>query len=64
MFASYKTMDVNILLSVVNMKLRDESQSLVDFCARYQLDKNTLTVRLQDAGFSYDLSQNQFKSDA
>ena len=35
MLENYKKMDVNMLLSIVNMKLRNESQTLEDLCVTY-----------------------------
>ncbi|RBW43996.1 DUF4250 domain-containing protein [Psychromonas sp. B3M02] len=61
MLESYKTMDVNMLLSIVNMKLRNEQKTLDDLCATYEMDKSLLKERLAGAGFIYDLSNHQFK---
>jgi len=61
MLENYKKMDVNMLLSIVNMKLRNEKQTLDNFCINYQLDKAILLVRLENHGFIYDLNHNQFK---
>ena len=52
--------DINILLSIVNMKLRDEFSSLDDFSAYYNIKKETLEVRLKDHGYEYSDSNNQF----
>lgn len=54
-------MDVFILFSCVNMKLRDEYSSLTDLCKSLDLDMDTLKDRLKQAGFEYDEAQNQFK---
>lgn len=61
MLENYKKMDINMLLSIVNMKLRNEKQTLENFCLTYQLDKSELTTRLEQHGFIYDLTDNQFK---
>ncbi|MGN0903372.1 MAG: DUF4250 domain-containing protein [Succinivibrio sp.] len=58
---SYKTMDPFILLSAVNMQLRDEYSSLDDLCRTHDLDKDILVKRLKDAGFEYVEAVNQFK---
>jgi len=52
--------DPNILLSWVNMKLRDEYSSLDDLCAALDEDEDALRSRLKDAGWRYDESLNQF----
>ncbi len=58
----YQSMDVNILLSVVNMKLRDESGDLEEFCKRYELDAVILIGRLAERNYQYSTESNQFKS--
>ena len=52
--------DINILLSIVNMKLRDEFSSLDDFSAYYDIKKETLEERLKGHGYEYSDSNNQF----
>lgn len=56
------TMDVHILMSIVNMKLRDEFSSLSSLCARFELNEQSLIDRLATAGFSYVSAQNQFRN--
>ena len=58
---NYKTMDPFILLSAVNMLLRDDELTLDELCAREELDKELLCSKLQDAGFKYDETTRQFK---
>ncbi len=45
--------DDNILLSLVNTKLRD-GDTLADFCAAYGVEEGELVSRLARAGFKYD----------
>ncbi|MDE7076020.1 MAG: DUF4250 domain-containing protein [Clostridia bacterium] len=45
--------DDNILLSLVNTKLRD-GDTLADFCASYGVEEAELVSRLARAGFKYD----------
>ena len=45
--ANFKNMDPFILLSAVNMQLRDEYSSLDELCATNDLDKNELTDELK-----------------
>ena len=52
--------DPNILLSLVNTKLRDEYDSLSDLCAALDEDEDALTARLAGAGWRYDREANQF----
>ncbi len=52
--------DPNMLLSVVNTKLRDFYDSLEDLCAAEDLDPRELTETLARAGFSFDENLHQF----
>ena len=54
-------MDPYILLSAVNLKLRDHYSSLEDLCATHEIDQAILEKRLKDLGYKYDREQNQFK---
>lgn len=60
--SNYLTMDINILFSIINMKLRDEEGDLQALCQRYQLDSAQLSQRLADKGWHYNASLNQFKA--
>ena len=53
--------DPFILLSFVNMKLRDEYDSLSSLAEGLDVDESDIKSRLESAGFKYDASQNQFK---
>lgn len=50
-----------MLLSWVNMKLRDQYDSLDQLTDDLQLDKKELTGRLSEAGFEYMPGINQFR---
>lgn len=52
--------EINMLLSFVNMKLRDEYDSLADLCAALDEDEAALTGRLSEEGWRYDSRVNQF----
>lgn len=56
------TMDVHILMSVINMKLRNEFSSLRSLCASFELDEKVLISRLATAGYVYESEQNHFRS--
>ncbi|MCE2570494.1 DUF4250 domain-containing protein [Motilimonas eburnea] len=58
---NYLTMDINILLSIVNMKLRDEEGDIDALCHRYDMQQSALEQRLNDAGWHYVAKNNQFK---
>jgi hypothetical protein len=53
--------DPFMLLSMVNMKLRDEYPSLQKLCSGMDIDKVELVARLRAAGFEYMESINQFR---
>lgn len=53
--------DSNILVSMVNMWLRDDYASLDDLCASRGVDRESLMKRLGDAGFVYDARENRFR---
>ncbi len=53
--------DPMILVSFVNLKLRDEYSSLESLCDALDVDENEITKKLADAGFSYAKEQNQFR---
>lgn len=57
-----KDMDVNILLSIINLKLRDFYNNLDELCYDLDINKDILIERLQKENYKYDLSINQFKS--
>lgn len=53
--------DPFMLLSMINMKLRDEYPSLDELCAAEDMDRAQLEKRLSDAGFIYMPEINQFR---
>ena len=53
--------DPVMLLSMVNMKLRDQYASLDELCIDLEEDKEELCAKLSSAGFSYDEKTNQFR---
>lgn len=54
-------MDPMILLSIINMKLRDQYGSLDLLCDDLNIDKNKIIDRLNNIGFEYVESLNAFK---
>lgn len=52
--------DPFMLLSFLNMKLRDEYDSLDSLCDDMGIDKDTIVEKLRDAGFEYSVEQNKF----
>jgi hypothetical protein len=58
---NYRTTDPFMLLSMVNMYLRDNNESLIEFCKRNEIDKLELENILAKVGFTYNEISNQFK---
>ena len=52
--------DPFILLSFINLKLRDEYDSLEALCLDLQIDQKELCRKLAEAGFDYQEAQKQF----
>ena len=50
---NFKTMDVNILLGIVNMKMRDENWDLDELLKYYDIKKTELLNALEKGGFKY-----------
>ncbi|MBR6383668.1 MAG: DUF4250 domain-containing protein [Lachnospiraceae bacterium] len=53
--------DPIMLLSVINMKLRDQYASLDDLADGLDVSAEEIKKKLEAAGFKYDSAQNQFK---
>lgn len=53
--------DPNILYSYINMKLRDEYDSLEEFCASVDMSSEEITSILLGIGYTYDEKVNQFR---
>jgi len=52
--------DKNMLLSFVNMKLRDEYSSLDDFCYGEDVSREEVEEKLFSIGYSYSADKNAF----
>lgn len=52
--------DPVLLLSYVNMKLRDYYSSLEDMCASLDIDQKTLIHSLSQIDYEYSPEKNQF----
>lgn len=53
--------DPIILLSALNMKLRDQYDSLERLCDDMAEDESEILKIMSDAGYKYDKENNQFK---
>ena len=52
--------DPVILLSFINMKLRDYYRSLDALCEDMNIEREELVTRLRTAGYEYNEQQNRF----
>ena len=52
--------DPMMLLSFLNMKLRDVYSNLDELCNALDLDKEEIVKKMADAGFEYNENQNKF----
>lgn len=59
--SKYETMDPVMLMSIVNMKIRDEFEGLDSLINYFEIDKEILINRLKQAGFDYLPEVKQFR---
>ena len=52
--------DPIMLLSVINMKLRDQYASLNALCEDMDVSKEEIVCALSEVGYEYDEKQNRF----
>lgn len=53
--------DPFMLMSMINMRLRDNGETLDELCASEDIDRADLEKRLSEAGFEYLPEVNQFR---
>lgn len=53
--------DPYMLLSFINMKLRDQYNSLDELCSSLDIDRKEIERRLSEVGYEYNPTVNQFK---
>ncbi|MGL5336115.1 MAG: DUF4250 domain-containing protein [Enterovibrio sp.] len=58
---NFLKMDPNLLLSIINMKLRDQFSTLASLCVFYEIDEQALRAKLAQGGFEYVETINQFR---
>lgn len=52
--------DPVMLLSFVNTQLRDECNNLNDFCKKYDISQEMITLKLNEIGYFYSKAINKF----
>ena len=58
---NFESMDTIMLMSIVNMKLRDDFSSLEELVKYFDINAESLKEKLATAGFEYMAQQNQFR---
>ena len=58
---SKEIIDPNILLSIINTKLRDQYASLDILCYDLEMTKENIVNTLKTIGYNYNETENQFK---
>jgi len=53
--------DPVMLLSFINMKLRDDYSSLDELCKSLDIERAEITEKLGSLGYTYNAGYNQFK---
>jgi len=53
--------DPVMLLSFINMKLRDEYKDMDDLCDKLDIDRSEVDEKLSALGYTYNRTQNQYK---
>lgn len=56
----YIPQDTDMLYSMINMKLRDQYDTLEDLCECEEVDLAMLLVRMNAHGYEYDEEHNKF----
>ncbi|KLV08518.1 hypothetical protein ABT56_03900 [Photobacterium aquae] len=59
--SNFEKMDPIMLMSIVNMKIRDEFGDLDALVKYYDIDKDALVAKLATAGFDYLPDAKQFR---
>ncbi|ATL99787.1 DUF4250 domain-containing protein [Aeromonas bestiarum] len=60
--STLQRLDANILLGIINEKLRLECDGLEELLAYYDMTEDQLATRLLQIGYHYDPMSNQFKA--
>ena len=57
---NYREMDPYMLLSIINLKLRDYYSDIESLCDDLGIEKEIIVQRLKDCGYIYNRENNQF----
>ncbi|MGF1763003.1 DUF4250 domain-containing protein [Aliivibrio kagoshimensis] len=59
--SNFASMDVHMLMSIVNMKLRDEHGDIDNLVRAFDIDKAALIEKLATGDYHYNEQNNQFR---
>lgn len=59
---NYAGMDINMLYSILNMKLRNDFKDLDELCRSLEIPREGLERHMKAKGFGYEPSLNQFRA--
>jgi len=59
---NFKTMDENMLISILNAELRDNFNDLEDLTSFYDISTAEVLEKLKSMGYEYIPKENQFKN--
>ncbi|MBY3789721.1 DUF4250 domain-containing protein [Photobacterium carnosum] len=59
--SKFKTMDTIMLMSIINMKIRDEFNTLDDLVKFFDIDREQLIAKLATGGFDFLPEVQQFR---
>ncbi|MCD9508051.1 DUF4250 domain-containing protein [Photobacterium phosphoreum] len=59
--SKFETMDTVMLMSIVNMKIRDEFNTLDDLVKFFDIDREQLIAKLATGGFDFLPQVQQFR---
>lgn len=59
--SNFSNMDVHMLMSIVNMKLRDEYADLDNLVRSFDIDKTALQEKLATGDYHYNEQSRQFR---
>ena len=52
--------DPHMLMSMINMRLRDDNVTLPELCQRLDINQADLSRKMENAGYRYDPDSNRF----
>lgn len=58
---NFAQMDIHLLVSIINMKLRNDFDSLEELCRYYDIDVASLMTKLNNSQYYYLTDLNQCK---